>query len=161
MRTAGECGPPGYDTRPGAARGARAREAARQSVRERRQRHGDAAGGPRHGAAGPLVRPYTVTGGRTRPVDAGLDMISIVVATRESADAAALEPEHAAILRMCDRPVSVAELSAQLDLPITVVKVLLGDLITAGDVLARAPLPVSDTPQLDVLQAVLDGIRRL
>nr|WP_255430103.1 DUF742 domain-containing protein [Streptomonospora sp. PA3] len=130
-------------------------------LRRRRQRRGHDAAFPRHGAAGPLVRPYTVTGGRTRPVEAGLDMISIVVATRERRDWGALEPEHAAILRLCDRPVSVAELSAQLDLPMTVVKVLLSDLIADGDILARAPMPASEPPHMSVLQAVLDGIRRL
>jgi hypothetical protein len=112
-------------------------------------------------AAGSLVRPYTMTGGRTRPAGSGLDMISIVVTTRERVDWTALEPEHAAILRLCRRPVSVAELSAQLDIPMTVVKVLLGDLIARGDVLARAPLPPAELPELTLLQAVLDGIRRL
>ncbi|WP_246421970.1 DUF742 domain-containing protein [Nocardiopsis mwathae] len=112
-------------------------------------------------AAGPLVRPYTMTGGRTRPAASGLDMISIVVAARERVDWAALEPEHAAILRLSRRPISVAELSAQLDIPMTVVKVLLGDLIAQGDVFTRAPTPVADLPELNVLQAVLDGIRRL
>ncbi|WP_312862741.1 DUF742 domain-containing protein [Streptomonospora salina] len=130
-------------------------------MRERRQRRGHDASFPRHGSAGPLVRPYAVTGGRTRPAEAGLDMISIVVATRERVDWGALEPEHAAILRLCERPVSVAELSAQLDLPMAVVKVLLGDLISDGVVLARAPMPASDPPHMSVLQAVLDGIRRL
>lgn len=166
--------PPGAEPSPGAGRsvgagsvsspargGTRAREAAEELLRERRQRRGHDASFPRHGSAGPLVRPYTVTGGRTRPAEAGLDMISIVVATRERVDWSALEPEHAAILRLCERPVSVAELSAQLDLPMTVVKVLLGDLIADGDVLARAPMPASDPPHMSVLQAVLDGIRRL
>ncbi|ASU84621.1 DUF742 domain-containing protein [Nocardiopsis gilva YIM 90087] len=112
-------------------------------------------------AAGPLVRPYTMTGGRTRPSERGLDMISIVVAARDRVDWAALEPEHAAIIRLSRRPISVAELSAQLDIPMTVVKVLLGDLIAQGDVHARAPMPVADLPELNILQAVLDGIRRL
>ncbi|GAA3765397.1 hypothetical protein HDA32_001687 [Spinactinospora alkalitolerans] len=112
-------------------------------------------------AAGPLVRPYTMTGGRTRPVDTGLDMISVVVATRRHVDQVALEPEHASILDLCRRPVSVAEISAHLDIPLTVVKVLLSDLISKGDVLARAPLPAAELPQMNVLQAVLDGIRRL
>ncbi|MDA2814653.1 DUF742 domain-containing protein [Nocardiopsis sp. RSe5-2] len=112
--------------------------------------------------AGPLVRPYTMTGGRTRPAaGAGLDMISIVVAARERVDWGELQPEHARILRRCRTPVSVAELSAQLDIPITVVKVLVGDLVAAGDVAARAPAPAADHPEAHVLQAVLDGIRRL
>nr|WP_246437710.1 DUF742 domain-containing protein [Lipingzhangella halophila] len=102
-----------------------------------------------------------MTGGRTRAHGDGLDMISIVVAAQGSVDWDALEPEHAAILRLCRSPISVAELSAQLDIPMTVVKVLLGDLITKGDVLTREPMPAADLPEMNVLQAVLDGIRRL
>ncbi|WP_394298819.1 DUF742 domain-containing protein [Allosalinactinospora lopnorensis] len=110
---------------------------------------------------GPLVRPYTMTGGRTRSSGTGLDMISIVMAAREGADWDSLKPEQAAILRLCRRPISVAEISAQLDVPMTVVRVLLGDLIAEGDVIARDPMPAADLPEMNVLQAVLDGIRRL
>ncbi len=111
--------------------------------------------------SGPLVRPYTMTGGRTRSPGDTLNMISIIVATRESDDWGALEPEHATILRLCHSPISVAELSAQLDIPMAVIKVLLGDLITKGDVCAREPVPAADLPEMNILQAVLDGIRRL
>ncbi|WP_245928762.1 DUF742 domain-containing protein [Murinocardiopsis flavida] len=118
-----------------------------------------AAGGDQ--GTGPLVRPYTVTGGRTRPKGTGLDMISLVVAARTRIDWRMLEPEHADILRLCRRPVSVAEVSARLDLPMTVVKVLLGDLISRGDVHTRAPRPAAEPPEMNILQAVLDGIRKL
>ncbi|KUP96161.1 DUF742 domain-containing protein [Thermobifida cellulosilytica] len=112
-------------------------------------------------AAGPLVRPYAVTGGRTRSTETRLDMISTVVASRREADTSRLQPEHLAILRLCRSPMSVAEVAARLDLPVTVVKVLLGDLVTQGFVLARAPVTVTDRPEMTLLQAVLDGIRRL
>ncbi|GAB3212228.1 Protein of unknown function [Marinactinospora thermotolerans DSM 45154] len=112
-------------------------------------------------AAGPLVRPYTMTGGRTRPGSIELDLISVVVAARQHVEQGTLEPEHEAILQLCRRPLSVAEISAHLDIPLTVIKVLLGDLISRGAVLARAPLPTAQPPQMNVLQAVLDGIRRL
>ncbi|HLU95360.1 DUF742 domain-containing protein [Thermobifida alba] len=112
-------------------------------------------------AAGPLVRPYTVTGGRTRSAESRLDMISVVVASRREADTSRLQPEHLSILRLCRSPLSVAEIAAHLDLPITVVKVLLGDLVAQGFVLARAPMPRADAPEMTLLQAVLDGIRRL
>lgn len=116
---------------------------------------------PSYGDSGPLVRPYTMTGGRTRSRGDTLDMITIVVAARQSEDGSAPEPEHADILRLCRTPISVAELSAQLDIPMTVVKVLLGDLITNDEVRAREPMPTADLPEMNILQAVLDGIRRL
>lgn len=114
-------------------------------------------------AGGGLVRPYTMTGGRTRPTKAvpDLDMLTIVVAAGDTGGHTSREPEQAAILRLCRSPVSVAEISAKLDIPITVVKVLLGDLVAEGDVRTRAPLPPADLPDANVLQAVLDGIRRL
>ncbi|WP_370013468.1 DUF742 domain-containing protein [Nocardiopsis sp. Huas11] len=110
----------------------------------------------------PLVRPYTLTRGRTRPRSAGpaLDMITIVVAARDREEHH-LEPEYKEILRLCHRPISVAEISARLDIPMTVVKVLLGDLVAEGDVRTRAAVPVTRLPEKKVLQAVLDGIRRL
>ncbi|MFV2198148.1 DUF742 domain-containing protein [Nocardiopsis sp. LOL_012] len=109
-----------------------------------------------------LVRPYTLTGGRTRPRDSGpwLDMITIVVAEHGRA-VRSLEPERGEILRLCHRPISVAEISARLDIPLTVVRVLLGDMLAEGDVRTRASDAVARLPEKKVLQAVLDGIRRL
>lgn len=112
-------------------------------------------------APGPLVRPYTMTGGRTRPVLPGLDMISVVVAARREVDVVSLAPEHREILSASRGPVSVAELSAHLDLPVTVVKVLVSDLVSQDALLTRDPEPAAGIPELNVLQAVLDGIRRL
>ncbi|MBB6119383.1 DUF742 domain-containing protein [Nocardiopsis algeriensis] len=111
---------------------------------------------------GPLVRPYTMTRGRTRPCGSGprLDLITIVVAARGRQEQVA-EPEREAILRLCGRPISVAEISARLDIPLTVVRVILGDLLADGDIRTRAAVPVTQLPDKKVLQAVLDGIRRL
>ncbi|MFD9890095.1 DUF742 domain-containing protein [Amycolatopsis sp. NPDC058986] len=111
--------------------------------------------------AGPLVRSYAVTGGRTRSDTLGLDLITLVVALRTAAEVAMLEPEYARILTLCQRPVSVAEVAARVDLPLPVVKVMLSDLIEQNLVLFRAAAPATDTPNKHVLQAVLDGIRKL
>ncbi|WP_051049817.1 DUF742 domain-containing protein [Nocardiopsis ganjiahuensis] len=117
---------------------------------------------PGDAPAGPLVRPYTMTKGRTRPgaEGRGLDLITIVMAARDRAERTR-GPELQAILALCRRPISVAEISARLEVPLTVVKVLLGDLVAEGDVHTRAALPVTQLPEKKVLQAVLDGIRRL
>ena len=117
---------------------------------------------PGDAPGGPLVRPYTMTRGRTRPGSEGrgLDLITIVMAARDRVDRPR-DPELQAILTLCRRPISVAEISARLDIPLTVVKVLLGDLVAEGDVRTRATAPVTQLPEKKVLQAVLDGIRRL
>ncbi|MEU6641228.1 DUF742 domain-containing protein [Saccharomonospora sp. NPDC046836] len=112
-------------------------------------------------AAGPLVRPYAVTGGRTRSDQFGLDMITLVVSLMSVTEAAGLPPEYAKIVRLCQRPLSVAEVAAHIDLPLPVVKVLLSDLIEQNYVIFRRAAPVSETPNKHVLQAVLDGIRKL
>ncbi|RZQ59467.1 DUF742 domain-containing protein [Amycolatopsis suaedae] len=114
--------------------------------------------------AGPLVRSYAVTGGRTRSAAVGLDMITLVVAMRSAAECVTMDPEYAQIIRLCQRPLSVAEVAARVDLPLPVVKVLLGDLIEDGHMLYRTATvadPVTERPNKHVLQAVLDGIRKL
>jgi uncharacterized protein DUF742 len=111
--------------------------------------------------AGPLVRPYALTRGRTRTGRHDLNMITMVVTVRPDAEAAFLvEPEYTQILRMCQTPLSVAEISAKLNLPMAVVKVLLSDLIEQDLVVFRSP-PPRTSPDRKLLQAVLDGIRRL
>ncbi|MCX4820724.1 DUF742 domain-containing protein [Streptomyces sp. NBC_01142] len=109
-------------------------------------------------AAGRLIRPYTVSGGRTRPT-AALDLLSLVMATG-TVPQAQLGPEHALALGLCDGPTSVAEIAAHLRLPAVVTKVLLSDLVDWGALTARAPR-CHDTPtDRSLLEAVLDGLRR-
>ncbi|SFP01281.1 Protein of unknown function [Amycolatopsis arida] len=112
-------------------------------------------------AAGPLVRPYAVTGGRTRTDSVGLDLMTLVVALPSVTEAAGMAPEYARIVRLCQRPMSVAEVAARIDLPLPVVKVLLSDLIEQNYVIFRRAAPATEAPDQHVLQAVLDGIRKL
>ncbi|HEU0090184.1 MAG TPA: DUF742 domain-containing protein [Pseudonocardiaceae bacterium] len=111
-------------------------------------------------AAGPLVRPYAVARGRTRPTRHELEMITLVVAVTTELDVA-MDSEYAQIVDICQRPLSIAEVSAMLDLPLVVVKVLLSDLIDQGHVIFRSPPQRSELSKKELLQAVLDGIRRL
>jgi hypothetical protein len=81
----------------------------------------------------PLVRPYTITGGRTTAGRDDLTLITLITAqTTPGTDPAAgrhgLQPEHRTVLRLCARgPVAVAEIAAELDLPVSVTKILIGD----------------------------------
>ena len=113
--------------------------------------------------AGPLVRPFALTRGRTRADRHALTMITLLLTVRLPAFPEKLTSESAAIVRMCrGRPRSVAEIAAELNLLVAVAKVLISDLIDES-VLARqtTPLPDVRTPDLQLLQAVLDGVRRL
>ncbi|MFE3060255.1 DUF742 domain-containing protein [Nocardia sp. NPDC059239] len=109
---------------------------------------------------GPLVRPFAVTRGRAGRNLHELDMITLVVAVHSATDTASLDREYEEILRMCQgRPVSIAEISAQLNLLLAAVKVLVSDLIGAGYLIYRSPTRSFGNPDLGLLQAVLDGIR--
>jgi len=110
--------------------------------------------------AGALVRPYAMTGGRTiSSQTAELEMITLVVAVGSvnRMVAATLDPECLQILSICGQPKSIAEMSAELRLPLSVVKILIGDLIDKNLVMFRSAV----TPDINVLQAVINGIRRL
>lgn len=111
--------------------------------------------------AGHRVRPYTITRGRTRPTTDAFDLITHVVADA-GADPGDLEPEAVTIRDLCrDRALSVAEIAGTLNQPISVVKVLLGDLLDASAITTRAPVAVPDTPDVELVEAVLHGLREL
>jgi hypothetical protein len=107
--------------------------------------------------AGQLVRPYTVTNGRTHPT-APLDLVSLVRATGQLPPRH-LDPEHADALALCRRPTSVAEIAAHLHQPVVVAKVVLSDLIEWEVVTIRAPGATTDLTDRQRLEALLHGLR--
>jgi Protein of unknown function (DUF742) len=112
--------------------------------------------------AGPVVRPYAMTAGRTRPTRGDFDLISLVVANQPAVPPElGMGPEHAAIIRLCQRPQSVAEIAAILDLPIGIVRVFLGDLLDKELIMARAPAARNQAPNEGILKAVINGLRTL
>jgi hypothetical protein len=110
--------------------------------------------------AGPVVRPYTVSGGRTQHTGR-YDVLAFVKVTGVRGDDRELQPEHQRILDRAREPVSVAELGAHLDLALGVVRVLLGDLEAKGLIVIKEPVDGADRPAADVLEAVIDGLRAL
>ncbi|MFB8757909.1 DUF742 domain-containing protein [Streptomyces nigra] len=117
--------------------------------------------------AGPLVRPYAMTGGRTRPGPTGVTFDLIALVTLSTAapgtdDDSTLGPEHRALIELC-RPEtqSVAELAAGADLPVGVVRVLLGDLLERGRVTVNRPVPPAHLPDERILREVIEGLRAL
>jgi hypothetical protein len=110
--------------------------------------------------AGAVVRPYALTRGRTRAAGGRLDLIALISAVRD-ASATELSLEHLALLRICRRPTSVADLAADLDLPVGVVRILLGDLRERALIRVHNPIPAARLPDRRILQEVVDGLRRL
>jgi hypothetical protein len=112
--------------------------------------------------AGPLVRPYAVTRGRTVGTGRELDMLTVVAKAEFAPRLRRTEPEYRQIVRLCRTPISVAELSASLRLPLAVTKILVGDLIGEGQLNFRSPVQSDGgVGDLNLLRAVLDGIRRI
>jgi hypothetical protein len=115
------------------------------------------------GDAGPVVRPYTMTGGRVH-AGGGFDVVALVVANAVApmvSAGLALQPEHRAILAAAREPMAVAEVAARVDLALGVVRVLLGDLLVHGLVTVYHPPLSGKAPSDRVLRAVLHGLRAL
>lgn len=103
-------------------------------------------------------RLYVITGGRSHSDEqADLDLVTLIVAREDSK--LGMQPELAAILRICRSPLSVAEISAHLALPASVVGVLLNDLLAEGRVEARAP--AAKHPDIALIEAVINGLQKL
>jgi len=112
--------------------------------------------------AGPGGRPYAMTQGRVAPAGGEIDLVAFVVSTAtDSLPSTRLQPEHHAIVAAAWEPVSVVELASTLDLSIGVIRVLLGDLRSAGLISMYDPPAASKPHDVDVLKAVVNGLRAL
>jgi hypothetical protein len=113
--------------------------------------------------AGPVVRPYAVTKGRTVPASGSyVGLIDTVLAEPDAqlpADTR-LNPEHWRVLSRCVQPITVVDLASDADLPVGVVRVLLSDLSLWGAVrLVQAPRGRVTDERL--LRDVLHGLQAL
>ncbi|MEV5411347.1 DUF742 domain-containing protein [Thermopolyspora sp. NPDC052614] len=106
-------------------------------------------------------RLYTVTGGRTRADETAFDSVSLIVSECEPTPG--MQSEHARILRMTRRPMAVVEISAELRLPVSVVKILLRDLLDTGRITVRHPSTMTQPGRVgpDTLKQVLVALHNL
>jgi hypothetical protein len=115
--------------------------------------------------AGPVVRPYALTGGRTDTAgDMVLDLIAVIAATGPvpgRAELAKFNPEHRKLLGLCRTPATVADAAADIGLPLGVVRVLLSDLIQQGMITVLPRPAARQQASTDLLKEVLDGLRSL
>ncbi|WP_093716341.1 DUF742 domain-containing protein [Actinacidiphila alni] len=120
-------------------------------------------------AAGPVVRPYAMTRGRTSSAaEMKIDLIALVITEAEPGDDGgaqddhSLSPEHLDIVERCQhQAVSVAELASDLDLPVGVVRVLVGDLLEGAHVQLHQPVPPAELVDESILREVINGLRAL
>ena len=112
-------------------------------------------------AGSSLVRPYAVTGGRTRP-RYQLEIEAMVAASHyEARDLSVLSPECQAILGFCRDWRSVAEISAVLRMPLGVARILIADMAVEGLVRIHQLDHEQGRPDLNLLERVLSGLRKL
>lgn len=117
--------------------------------------------------AGALVRPYTVTRGRTRPrLEIALE--ALVETTAHGRSGAVADGnqggEHQHIAALCDgRLQSLAEIAARMQLPLGVTRVLIADMAAEGLVSVHQPASLDDNEAVgtELLERVLSGLRRL
>ena len=111
--------------------------------------------------SGPLVRPYAMTGGRTRPrVDIAMESL-ITTTTRGEHDAAARGHDWLRIAELCHQVQSLAEIAAHLGVPLGVARVIVGDMTEAGLLDVHAPGRLDDQLGTYLLERVLSGLRKL
>lgn len=104
-----------------------------------------------------LVRPYVLTGGRTR-ARVSFALEALVTATGPARPG---EPfDHGRIRELCHGPRSVAEVAALLGVPLGVAQILLADMLDAGAVQVHRTADAGG-PDLALMERVLSGLRRL
>jgi hypothetical protein len=107
------------------------------------------------------VRPYAMTGGRTRPTHDDLEIEALVSTLWVEEPTPKLTVEQRAIAALCHDILSIAEVSARLHLPLGVIRVLVGDMADEHLVMVHRPAHGGDRPDLAVLERVLDGLQSI
>nr|WP_246497099.1 DUF742 domain-containing protein [Sphaerisporangium rubeum] len=102
-----------------------------------------------------------MTGGRTAPRTAlALEaLVSSLLSTHQ--DISTLTPEKQAISQLCRQVRSVAEIAALLRVPLGVARVVIADMAAEGLVQVHQPQLDTGKPDLNLLERVLSGLRRL
>lgn len=111
--------------------------------------------------AGPVVRLFALTRGRTKPAGGVLDLVDVIEAVGSRATIASrLSPEHMRLLDLSAAPITVADLASATGLPLGVVQVLLGDL-HQQELVSVVKAGKGHARDESVLKKVLDGLRAL
>ncbi len=109
--------------------------------------------------ANDFVRPFLMTAGRTKSSVEGLQFETMVQST--GIDGSKLRFEPARVFALCESAIAIAEISAHLGIPITTVKVVLGDLIDSGHVEVHRTIDTTDSDDIQLISRLIEGVRRL
>lgn len=106
------------------------------------------------------VRPYSLTGGRTHTQQHLLVETLVSAPQYDPVLSESLMPESRALYERARSQTSIAELSVALELPLGVIRVLIGDLATRGAIFIH-PTAYAYQNDTHVLERILDGLKRL
>jgi len=107
------------------------------------------------GAAQDFVRPFVITGGRTRAADTSLRMETMVQTVGSPRDD--LNFEKARIVDECYEPTSIAEIAAGIGVPLGVAMVIVGDLVDEGCLETTDPVEI----ELSTITRMIERVRAL
>ena len=111
--------------------------------------------------AGPIVRLYAITGGRTEAPAGDFTLSTTVQRVPGAVPGSELSLAESTIVRLTERPLSVSEIAARLGLPLGSVRVILGDLRDAGLVAVPRAREAAERPSMSLLRQVLSGLNSL
>ncbi|GGK77087.1 DUF742 domain-containing protein [Mangrovihabitans endophyticus] len=104
-----------------------------------------------------VVRPFMLTGGRTRPLHDGL-RIETLLRAAPAALSAPLRFESRRIVELCQSPMSIADISVAIRAPLGVVRVIVADLVTDGYL--RVEDQLGELP-ISLIERIRDRVRAL
>ncbi|MBV6697554.1 DUF742 domain-containing protein [Kitasatospora aureofaciens] len=108
-----------------------------------------------------MVPAYLATGGRSRPNTPGFERLTVLYAVGAEPPQG-LEHEHGRLWELL-RPgaLTVVEAAAHLRLPVSATVFLAADLVEAGCLNARAPIPRAQQTDRSIVERLLVGLRTL
>ncbi|MFI9772832.1 DUF742 domain-containing protein [Streptomyces sp. NPDC052415] len=108
-----------------------------------------------------MVRPYTPTGGRAVPTRRTLDVATLLIADPNKPLAGLDAHSHRLMQHCLPGVLSLAEVSADLQLPAAVTKVLVASLVDSGHLIRRRPVPAAQRADPVLLERVIHALRKL
>ncbi|MFH8365459.1 DUF742 domain-containing protein [Streptomyces sp. NPDC018031] len=109
----------------------------------------------------PFVPAFMALGGHADPGRSGLDALSLLSAAVDRVPDGLDPARHRILQLLCGGPLSLAEVAGHARLPVGVVKVLVSDLVDAGRIRARNPIPRAEQLDARLLERVLSGLRAI
>ncbi|MCM2413312.1 DUF742 domain-containing protein [Streptomyces sp. RKAG290] len=113
----------------------------------------------RHGRR--LVPAYLATTGCAQPTRNTLDRLTVLSAAGSRVPEGLVPAQRRLAVLIHGGALPLAEAAAYLHLPVSVLRVLVADLVDAGHLVARAPIPEAQRPEPQLLERVLSGLRSI